>query len=132
MINDEENWGQAYAELFNYQIGLFPIKYLGVPVSPSRLHVGNSLPMIDKSLKKLDMWKGGCMSIAGRSILISASLNNSPIYHMSVYLLPKTMVNRLDQIRRRFFFCKGDTKKKYHLIKQEKICKSKKKRWFRH
>jgi hypothetical protein len=111
MINDEENWGQAYAELFNYQIGLFPIKYLGVPVSPSRLHVGNWLPMIDKSLKKLDMWKGGCMSIAGRSILISASLNNSPIYHMSVYLLPKTMVNRLDQIRRRFFFAKETQKR---------------------
>ena len=29
MINDAENWGSLYADLFNCQIGLFPIKYLG-------------------------------------------------------------------------------------------------------
>lgn len=39
MINDCENLAPVYAELFNCQIGYFPIKYLGVSVSPSRLHV---------------------------------------------------------------------------------------------
>jgi hypothetical protein len=29
VINDTENWGFLYADLFNYQIGLFLIKYLG-------------------------------------------------------------------------------------------------------
>ena len=112
---------------FNCQIGQFPIKYLGVPVSPSRLHVADWQPLIDKSFKKLDVCKGGCMSIAGRSTLISASLNNSPIYHMSVYLLPKTIVKKLDQIRRKFFWQGGRTRKKYHLVKWEKICKRKRK-----
>ena len=109
-INDEENLGQTYAELFNCQVGLFPIKYLGVPVSPSRLHVRDWLPLVDKSLKRLDVWKGSCMSIAGRSTLISSSLNNSPIYHMSVYLLPKTIVNKMDKIRRSFFWQGGGRK----------------------
>lgn len=62
MINHEENLSQVYAEIFNYQIGLFPIKYLGVPVSPSRLHVSDRMPLVDKSNKKLDVWKGGNMS----------------------------------------------------------------------
>jgi hypothetical protein len=31
--------GSEYVEIFNCQVGLFPIKYLGVPISPSRLHV---------------------------------------------------------------------------------------------
>jgi hypothetical protein len=39
VINDEENWTTFYAEMFNCQIGSFPIKYLGVPISPSRLHI---------------------------------------------------------------------------------------------
>jgi hypothetical protein len=82
MINDEGSWGQSYAEMFNYQVGLFPIKYLGVPVSPSRLKVSDWLPLIDKSHKRLDVWKGGNLSIAGRATLISTSLNNSPMYHM--------------------------------------------------
>ena len=79
MINDKENLGERYAEIFNCQVGLLPIKYLGVPVSPSRLKVIDWLPLVDKGNKRLDVWKGGSLSIAGRSILISSSLNNSPI-----------------------------------------------------
>ena len=43
MINDEENRGQQYAEIFNCQIGLFPVRYLGVPISSSRLHLSDWL-----------------------------------------------------------------------------------------
>jgi hypothetical protein len=71
--------------------------------------------------------EGGNMSIARRTTLIGASLNNSPIYHMSVYLLPKTTMDSLDKIRKSFFWQGGGTKKEYHLVKWEKICKSKKK-----
>jgi hypothetical protein len=35
LINGDENKNIQMAELFNCQIGVFPIKYLGVPVSPS-------------------------------------------------------------------------------------------------
>jgi len=126
MINDEANLGVRYAEIFNCQMSLFPIKYLGVPVSPSRLKVIDWLPLIEKGCKRLDVWKGGSLSIAGRSTLITASLNNSPMYHMSVYLLPKTTVKNLDKIRRKFFWQGGGTKKKYHLVKWEIICRSKK------
>lgn len=125
-INDEGDWDRQYADIFNCQVGAFPIKYLGVPISPSRLHVCDWVPLIDKSAKKLDVWKGGTMSIAGRSTLISSSLNNTPIYHMSIYLLPKTVLHKLDKIRRKFFWQGGGTKKKYHLIRWTKICKSKK------
>jgi hypothetical protein len=57
-INDENNWAGVYAEIFNYQIGSFPIKYLGVPISPSRLHIIDWIPLLDKSSKRLDIWKG--------------------------------------------------------------------------
>jgi hypothetical protein len=72
--------------------------------------------------------EGGNMSIAGRSTLICACLNNFPIYQMSVYLAPKTVSNRIDKIRRNFFWQGGGTKRKYHLVKWVKICKSKKKK----
>lgn len=66
--------------------------------------------------------------MVGRTTLICASLNNSPMYHMSVYLLPKTTVKEIDKIRRTFFWPGGGTKRKYHLVKWAKICKHKKKR----
>jgi hypothetical protein len=53
VINGSNNTAQ-YADLFDYQIGVFPMKYHGVPVSPSGLHflIGISLKIkIDKRLQ---------------------------------------------------------------------------------
>lgn len=49
------------------------------------------------------------------------------MYHMSVYLLPKTTIKRMDKIRRKFFWQGVSNKKKYHLIKWTTICRNKKK-----
>lgn len=97
MINGDNNLTQTYAELFNCQMGLFPIKYLGVPVSPNKLHVTDWTSLEDRNGKKLDIWKGNAMSIAGRTTLINSSPSSSFVYHMSIYLFPKTVVDRLDK-----------------------------------
>lgn len=68
------------------------------------------------------------MSIAGRTTLINSSLTSTFIYHMSMYMLPKTIIKELDKQRRRFFWQGGGQKKKYHLVRWEVICKSKKER----
>jgi hypothetical protein len=41
--------------------------------------------------------------MAGRTTLINASLVNSTIYHMSICLMPKTVIKRLDKSRKLFF-----------------------------
>lgn len=85
MINDNDNQGSLYADIFNCQVSAFPVKYLGVPVCSSRLHLSDWNPLVEKYGKKLDIWKGGIMSIAGRSTLICTCHNNSSIQQMSVY-----------------------------------------------
>jgi hypothetical protein len=66
------------------------------------------------------------LSIGARTILINASLTNSFIYHMSMYLLHETMIKRLDK-GRRFFWHSNGLKRKFHLVKWEKVCRPKKK-----
>jgi hypothetical protein len=46
----------TYAETFNCQIGVFPIKYLGVPISVGRLQVVDWKKLEEKLEKKLDVW----------------------------------------------------------------------------
>jgi hypothetical protein len=46
---------------------------------------------------------------------------------MSMFLLSKTVIKRMDKLRRKFFWQGGSLKKKYHLVKWSKICKAKKK-----
>lgn len=53
MANEDENIAQVYAEIFICQIWYFPIKYLGVPVSPSRLHIIDWLALIEVNAKRL-------------------------------------------------------------------------------
>jgi hypothetical protein len=87
LINGDENKCVQMVDLFNCQIGFFPIKYLGVPVSPSKLHVKDWNPLVEKNEKKLAVWRGGTMSIAGRTTLINSSLTNTSFYQLSMYLL---------------------------------------------
>jgi hypothetical protein len=128
----DNNLASAYADIFNCQVGLFPIKYLGVPISASRLKVADWAKLEGKLEKKLDIWQGGSLSIGGRSVLIKASMSNTTVYHMSMFLLPKTCVKKMEKNRRKFFWQGGKLKKKYHLVKWETICKEKKKRgpWY--
>lgn len=129
LINGDNNKSIQYAELFNCVSGSLPVKYLGVPVSPCRLKVRDWTPLEEKNMKKLAVWMGSCMSIAGRTTMIDSSLSNTFIYHMSIYLLPKTTTDILDKQRRTFLWQGGKKgqKEKYHLVRWETICKSKKK-----
>jgi len=51
IIHGDDEICLTYAEIFNCQIGSFPIKYLGVPVSPSRLHVLDWVPLEERNKK---------------------------------------------------------------------------------
>jgi hypothetical protein len=118
MINGDEDITMQYASLFDCQIGTFPILYIGVPVSPNRLHIADWKKKLEEKLdKRLDSWKGSSLSVAGRITLINACLSNSPIYHMSMYLLPKKTIGNLDKKERSFFSKVAEIEKNYHLVR---------------
>lgn len=120
MISPDDQKSLEFLVVFKCSIRASPIKYLGVPVSGSRLHVMNWLRLDEKILKRLDGWQGSSLSIGGRLTLINSYLSSIPIYSMSVYLLPKTICKRIDKTRRRFFWQGGGLKRKYHLVKWKK------------
>ena len=49
MISQNHDKSMTYSEMFNCAIGEWPIKYLGVPVSGSKLHVGDWTSLVEKS-----------------------------------------------------------------------------------
>ena len=52
LVNGDEHKAMQLAELSNCQTRLFPVKYLGVPVSPNRLHIKDWTPLEEKNDKK--------------------------------------------------------------------------------
>jgi hypothetical protein len=53
MVSQDDDKSFDYSNMFNCAIGKWPIKYLGVPVAGSRLHVADWLPISEKILKRL-------------------------------------------------------------------------------
>jgi hypothetical protein len=99
---------------------------LGVPVSGNKLHIKDWLFLDEKLSERLDGWQGASLSYGGRLTLINACLSSIPTYAMSMYLLPKTVIKKMDRTRKRFFWQGGSIKKKYHLVKWMVVTRPKK------
>jgi hypothetical protein len=63
MVSQDDAKSIQFSNLFNCAIGKWPIKYLGVPVAGSRLHVADWMPISEKMVKRLDGWKGSSLSL---------------------------------------------------------------------
>ena len=116
-----------YSDMFNCHVGQLPLKYLGVPVTFSNLKMIDRSFLDAKLLKKLDYWISDSASSGGRLTLLDSSLIGIPSYYMSMFLLSKNLIEKLDKHRRRFFWAGKSNKKKYYMVKWTRICCSKKK-----
>ena len=77
--------------------------------------------------RRLTRWKRQYISKGGRITLIRSVLASMPIYHMSLFQMPKSVARRLDKVQRDFLWEGGSEEKKTHLIKWEAICEDKSK-----
>jgi hypothetical protein len=82
----------------------FPIKYLGLPLTPRRLKKLDFQPLIDKAAGKLSAWNGRNLTQAGRVCLTKLVLSSEPVYHLTVLKPPLEVIQELDKIRRRFLW----------------------------
>ena len=94
---------QMYAEMFNCQMGSFPSKYLGMPVSYAGLQCIDWLFVDDKIIDRCDNWISEVLSIGGRLIKVNYVMSHVPTFYMSMFLLNKTTLEKWDKPRRNFF-----------------------------
>ncbi|GJY25253.1 hypothetical protein Tco_0683870 [Tanacetum coccineum] len=80
-----------------------PFTYLGSKVggSMSRVHAWNEV--IDRVKNRLSKWKMKTLSIGGRLTLLKSVLGSIPIFHMSIYRAPLSVLRTLESIRSKNF-----------------------------
>jgi hypothetical protein len=66
----------------------FPMKYLGLPLSVSRLKRIHFQPLEDKVAGKLVPWIGKHVIMAGRSSIIKSVLTSIAIYYITILNVP--------------------------------------------
>ncbi|CAN1126539.1 Uncharacterized mitochondrial protein AtMg00310 [Linum perenne] len=65
------------------------------------------------------------LSHAGKTTLLKAVIQAIPSYVMSLFLLPKKMINRMNSLLRKFFWSGSMSKKSIPWCKGSKLCASK-------
>jgi hypothetical protein len=101
------------------------MKYLGAPVSRPRVRIRELSFVEERSLKLLDGWQRGSMSLAGRIFLIYSSLNWIYNYCMSMFNFLVTFSENLVKIQRRFFWQGRNSARKYRTVKWQILCRPK-------
>ncbi|GJZ18944.1 RNA-directed DNA polymerase, eukaryota [Tanacetum coccineum] len=81
---------------------------------------------IGKLKARLSNWKLKTLSVGGRLTLLKSVLGSTPIYNMSIYKVPKSVLQTMESIRRNFFNGVQCDERKIVWIKWAKVLASKK------
>ncbi|GJS70212.1 RNA-directed DNA polymerase, eukaryota [Tanacetum coccineum] len=80
-----------------------PFSYLGSKVGGSMSRVHAWTEVVDRVKNRLSKWKMKALSIGGRLTLLKSVLGSMPIFHMSIFRAPLSVLRTLESIRSHFF-----------------------------
>ncbi|GJY34651.1 hypothetical protein Tco_0419120 [Tanacetum coccineum] len=81
---------------------------------------------VGKLKTRLSKWKLKTLSIGGRLTLLKSVIGSTPIYNMSLYKVPKTVLNSMEVISRNFFNGIQGDERKIAWVKWSKVLAPKK------
>ncbi|GJY29441.1 RNA-directed DNA polymerase, eukaryota, reverse transcriptase zinc-binding domain protein [Tanacetum coccineum] len=111
------------SSIFPFKEGKLPVRYLGVPLITKKISVKECKQLVDKVSQKLNDWKNKSLSYARRAQLIASVLGSMQVYWGSVFLLPKTIVNDIEKLFKRFLWNNGDSCKGKAKVAWLDVCK---------
>nr|GFB19910.1 RNA-directed DNA polymerase, eukaryota, reverse transcriptase zinc-binding domain protein [Tanacetum cinerariifolium] len=103
LLGVPDNLVTTAALYFGCSIMKYPFKYLGVRVGDNMSLVKAWDETVTKLRNRLSKWKLKTLSIGGRLTLLKLVLGSTPIYNMSLFKVPKSVLNTMEGIRRDFF-----------------------------
>nr|GEY52549.1 RNA-directed DNA polymerase, eukaryota [Tanacetum cinerariifolium] len=77
--------------------------YLGIMVGGNVYLVKSWDETVHKLMKRLSKWKLKTLSICGHLTLLKSVLGSTLIYNMSIFKVPMTVLNKMENLRRNFF-----------------------------
>ena len=98
-------------------------EYLGCPIIHSKVTKETFSSVVCKTISQLPKWKANSLSQASRYILLKSNLATKASFQMQSFLLPKSILTRLDKFYRNFFWNKDPDSKSPN--RWDKICKPK-------
>ncbi|XP_019232463.1 PREDICTED: uncharacterized protein LOC109213163 [Nicotiana attenuata] len=119
---------QASAEKSSIYIAgraVYPIKYLGVPLSARKLNIHQCLPLVEKITERVRCWSARMLSYSGRVQLIKSVLFGVQTYWAQIFLIPKKNMKMIETVCRTFLSTGSNEFSRKTLLAWDKICQPK-------
>nr|GFA45486.1 reverse transcriptase domain, reverse transcriptase zinc-binding domain protein [Tanacetum cinerariifolium] len=98
-----------------------PCIYLGLPIGANMTRCSNWTPLVKRFQKRLSKWKCKALSYGGRLTLIKSALGSLGVYYFSTVKAPITIINKLESLRRNFFWGGNLEERKIAWIAWDKV-----------
>ncbi|KAF5759840.1 putative RNA-directed DNA polymerase [Helianthus annuus] len=102
--NVSDHVREAILNVLPFEEGLFPVRYLGVPLISTRLLAKDCNVLVERMEKRIGNWKNKLLSFAGRLQLIISVLSALHVYWSSVFILPASIIKELEAKMRNFLW----------------------------
>jgi len=114
-----------FACFFGCGVEYLPFFYLGLPLGAPHKSIVVLDPVVERFHKKLAGWKSNLLSRGGRLTLLKSTLCSLPIYFMSLFTIPASIVSRLEKIIRDFLWNSNDNGNGLHWVSWNEVCRPK-------
>lgn len=103
----EENL-DSIVSILECQVQPFPLRYLGLPLSPKPIPKAHFQEVVESVARKLPPAHGSLMARSGRLVWVKSVLRAVPIYAMMAEELPGWARKEIDASCRKFFWAGTD------------------------
>lgn len=101
--------------------GFFPVRYLGIPLSPRRLKIAEYDGLINKMVEKVQSWSAEMRSYAGRLQLVKAVLMSIQRFWSSIFPLLVAVIRKEERVCRNYLWARQSDSKKA-LVSWSAVC----------
>ncbi|KAJ8752286.1 hypothetical protein K2173_003922 [Erythroxylum novogranatense] len=105
-----------------FTMGQLPVRYLGVPLVAKRLTERDCVSLLDKVRKRVSGWAAKTLSFAGRTQLIKSVLFHVQSYWVRHFMMPKSILKKIEQICMRFLWSGSDEKTSSARVSWKQVC----------
>ncbi|XP_056685776.1 uncharacterized protein [Spinacia oleracea] len=110
------------ATTIGIQKGVFPFKYLGVPLTTRKLSFSDCKPLIERTTARIKSWSARFLSYAGRLQLVKSVLFGMQLYWCQIFVMPKKVMKTIQSICRCFLWTGSDIGSKKAPVSWDHLC----------